>query len=249
MRSQPSVVAGSQADVGAVIGENDVIAAHLRGKRQLAQTVLAFAIQVVIRVDRHQILVLSRVAGTPGSGQVRVLVGIAPRIELAAGANRGQARGRHLEIIHVQARARVEHRDVGDRARNIHAIAVVRVRGQRDRRDDAEDRNDEQQLDDGETAMAVIAGMHPCPRRQTYDTRPALSPESVTATPGRSLLYQRNQSHTAWPRRERGGGYLAWSTPRCASVALVFAEVRNAVNALAATGVFAFVVRPAKYGS
>src|SRR6185436_1546180 len=99
-RGASRLVVSCQAEKAAVVRADYVVATRPRGERPAAHPVLADAVQIVVRVDRHQILVLPELSLALERGvlQVEIDVRPAPGIGLAGIGDRGQG-GRILAPI------------------------------------------------------------------------------------------------------------------------------------------------------
>src|SRR5690554_6497511 len=60
--SQPISIVRGDADEGTVAGHDDVVAAGFGGQRRAALAVRSFTVQVVARVERHEVAVLAHLA-------------------------------------------------------------------------------------------------------------------------------------------------------------------------------------------
>src|SRR5690349_16725163 len=88
-RAADSIV-GSEANVGSVVSHYYVVLTDRSGQRRQGFPVRPQAVQIVLGIDRHQILVLAHLPLALQSREGQIRIRVAPGVEQGAEADRGQ---------------------------------------------------------------------------------------------------------------------------------------------------------------
>jgi hypothetical protein len=140
-------------DESAIAGADDVVKAVLLRDLWFEDTVLSGAEQVVIGIQRIELVILARLAFAVAL-KIHVMVGTAPRIQKSRPADVVQ--GRRVGAIRGEIALHVErhHRDIRLGGGDPGAVDVAGVLAHRQHREDADDRDREHDLDQREPCVA-----------------------------------------------------------------------------------------------
>ena len=163
-RHSVSVIDG-KTDKSAIAGTDNVIARRGSRERFLAPPILAHAVEVVIAVQRHQVLVLAQLTLIRAwcAADAQVLVCVSPGIECSAKARLGQ-RGRKLvRPDHMAINRHHDARHVTHRSRSLAAFDIGFIVWKCDRDERSDDRDHGKQLDKRESRYPIWPLHRPLP--------------------------------------------------------------------------------------